>query len=101
MKTDWVVLWGNIKKAGGLPALSAFNKVWYKKELLGDSERVLMNLLYEQFPLNEPNFNAWLRQRTRQVYENAVKAQMEVEYAGENKETATVHGGGVAAQARG
>ena len=69
--------WNEIKEAGGLTALNAFNKVWYERVDLHPDEKEAMRALYARFPLDEKNFKAWLKQRTSQLYENAVKAEME------------------------
>ena len=65
--------WAEISATGGLRALTLFNGIWYEKKPLSREAEIELLPLYEKYPMDEPNFKAWVKQRMRQVYENSLK----------------------------
>ena len=73
-KETAVETWKLIEDAGGLKVLKALRKVWYNREKLDPEEKVTLLDLFEQYPLGIDNFNKWMKQTLRQVFENSVRA---------------------------
>ena len=67
--------WPNISHAAGSVGLKAFHKVWYAREPLTETEDKLLRGVFEKYPMGVTNFNVWLKQRVRQLYENFIKRQ--------------------------
>lgn len=64
--------WQAIRNAGGYAAAVAFDKVWYKNQPLTEEETRLLQDLYKKYPLDAPDFNTWLKQRVRQIFESTL-----------------------------
>jgi hypothetical protein len=64
--------WSAIRSTGGTPAAVAFDKVWYKGTQLTPQETTLLQNLFKQYPLGQTDFNVWLKQTVRQVFENQI-----------------------------
>lgn len=65
--------WMQVSSLGGSKGMQAMFDVWYGgKELTSEQEDYLRQLFRMQ-PLGQMDFNVWLKQTLRRVYENAVK----------------------------
>jgi len=55
--------------------LKALERVWYRSGKLTESEEARLQDIHQEFSLGQANFNTWLKQSLRQLYENSVWAQ--------------------------
>lgn len=53
----------------------ALDRVWYKGGTLTKAEEARLQVLHRRFSFGEENFNSWLRQRLRQVFEGFATEQ--------------------------
>ncbi len=65
--------WNEIKGDLSSSLLIALDRVWYRGGQLTPTEETRLKQVHSKYPLGYRNFNAWVKQGLRQVFENAVR----------------------------
>lgn len=65
--------WSEIKGDLSSSLLIALDRVWYRGGTLMSQEKKALRTVHQKHPFGQPNFNAWVRQTLRQIFENAVR----------------------------
>ncbi|MFA5377188.1 MAG: hypothetical protein WC455_15665 [Dehalococcoidia bacterium] len=68
---SWDGLKSKVRSDNSMLVLLAFNKVWNTGEALTSQEDAALKDLFAKYPMGQTNYNVWLKQTTRQLWEKS------------------------------
>ena len=76
--------WDEIAILAKFSGLNIFYNVWFKKQKITQDEEKILKAIFDKYPLGTHNFNIWLKQRARQLYEKSVEEERKLQIVGVN-----------------